>query len=189
MCEANLIAPHDERDKHESGRRPRQRQKLVPAVRIHADIVAILVDHVGALDRDSGDERARKPDGEERENGDHEVEAGGKAAVGEDSGEGSDESDEDEGDGDAVQNEGGLTNNTQGVQAALNIFGPLEVLQCDACVGVVERFLQDVFGIKPEHRGAVGAAGHVLGNVTHGSGGIGCLERGVLAEAVVEEVG
>ena len=80
MTNAKFQTPRHKRHKHQRRGRPCQPQELVAPMRLHTNIVPVLVYDARAFDRDGSDQRAGKPNGEEGEYGDHEVEAGGESA-------------------------------------------------------------------------------------------------------------
>lgn len=187
---AKLDDPDEQGNEHETGSSPSKSEELAAPLSLKADVVAILVDDLCALDNHGSHEGAGETNGQEGQRGDHEVQTRGEASRCQDGEEGGEQRYEDECDGDAVEDEHGAHQGIEGLDAGLDVLGPVEVLQGDISTGsLVQGVFQDSSRVEFVHCAALAAAGDVLGDVILVDGCVCDFSGRVLAVAVVEQVG
>jgi hypothetical protein len=183
-----LHNPRNNNNKHQPRRSPRQAQELAPPLGLDADIVAVLVDHVGPLDHDSRHERASKSDRYKSQRRNQEVDASGEAARCQDGDDSSDERDKDEAYGDDVEHEHGSHERIQRVDAVLDVFWPLEILERYVQSALVQALLDDLCRVEAVHGLGRAAVSDALADVALRYGCVGDFGGRILALAVIEHV-
>ena len=162
MTKARLKRPRHQRNQHEGRRRPSNSKELAALLRLDPDLSTVLIQHIAALDDHGRDQPAREANGQERKSSEHDVQTGRETPATEHGRERGDERDEDQPDGNAVQDEDGPEHDAQGVDAALDVGGPVEVVERDADARLVEGALEDFGRVEGVHCRGVGACRDVF---------------------------
>jgi len=182
-------APHQTRHKQTRRRHPRQNQELIPLLRTDPDPLALIVDNIRRLDRNSSGDSGRNTHSQESDQVNDNIRESAQAAREEDADERGDESEAGEGDADAVEDEHGVAGDFERGDGVVDFVGPAEVGEVDVAVaGLVQLALDHLARVEVVHCGAIAAVGDVFADVALGDGGVGHVGGCVEAFAEIEEV-
>lgn len=184
----SLAHPPKTRQKHQRRRRPRKRHKLISPMCLQPNLLAILINHLHPLNTDGRYQSTRNAHGQKRQCRKDDGTARAQSPLGENGWQRCYQCEEYQPDGNAVQHEDSRLQNMQRVDAALDIIRPVQVVQRNGQLTLVQLLLDDLFGLEVEGGFHVGAIRNIALDVAFVERGVGQRARLVHAEAVVEDV-
>jgi hypothetical protein len=185
---AKLDNPHDNGNEHQGRGSPGKRQKLAAPIRLDTNLVAMLINNAGALDDNSRNQRTGESDSQKRNKPQPKVDASRHSPLRADCDGRCRQRKEHGRNGDAVQDERGRHEDVDGLDALLDVAGPVEVVERDGDARLVQRLLQELRRIEAVHCAGAAALCDVLCNVARGHGGVCDVGGRVAAGAVVEQM-
>jgi hypothetical protein len=186
---AELDNPHDNGNEHQSRGSPRKRQKLAAPIRLDANLVAMLINNARPLDDHSRDKRTGESNSQKRDKPQPKVDASRQSPLRAHGDGRRRQRKEHGGNGDAVQHKRRGHKHVDGLDALLDVAGPVEVVERNGDARLVEGVLQELGGVEAVHCAAAAALCDVLVDVGRGHGGVCDVGGRVAAGAVVEQVG
>jgi hypothetical protein len=186
---AELDNPHDNGNEHQSRSSPRKRQKLAAPIRLDTNLVAMLINNARPLDDHSRDKRTGESNSQKRDKPQPKVDASRQSPLRAHGDGRRRERKEHGGNGDAVQHKRRGHEHIDGLDALLDVTGPVEVVEGDGDARLVQGVLQDLGGVEAVHCAAAAALCDDLVDGAGSDGGVCDVGGRVAAAAVVEQVG